>query len=178
MDSKPTPIEAVEAPAPPGAISVRRPLSVTILALGVLIITVINLTRFILSVRDWSFLASQPGVSPLYLALSGFVWAAVGTLLVWGLWSARPWAPRLMQAGALTYALYYWLDLLFLQDHPVSGVGGVLKVVLPTSWQFSTLVTVICLAYMAWTLGRPKVKAYFGQARVEPATGQVDDQNR
>jgi len=165
MANTPPPIEPTEAATGAAATTVRRPFRVTILALGVLIITVANLTRFVLSLREWNFLASQPGVSPLYLALSGLVWTLIGTCLVWGLWSARPWAPRLMQAGTLTYALYYWLDMVFLQDHPVSGAGEALRAILPTNWLFSAIVTIVCLAFMAWTLSRAKVQAYFAQAR-------------
>lgn len=155
--------------------AVKRPWSVTLLALGVLIITATNLTRFVLSLRSWTFLASQSGVSPLYLAVSGLIWSVAGSILFWGLWRAKLWAPRLMQAEALTYALYYWLDLLFLKDHPVSGAAGGIQVVLPTNWQFSTIVTVLCLAYMVWTLRRSKVKAYFGLDKQESGLNLAKD---
>jgi hypothetical protein len=138
-----------------------RPASVTILALGVLIITIINLTRLVLSILNWDFLVSWPGVSPLYMILTGLIWTVIGSLLLWGLWKARKWAPRLMQAVALTYALYYWLDHVFLRDHPVSSAEGAQRVLLPVNWQFAAGATIICLAFTAWTLNRPKVKAYF-----------------
>jgi hypothetical protein len=138
-----------------------RPASVTILALGVLIITILNLTRLVLSILNWDFLVSWPGVSPLYMILTGLIWTLIGSLLLWGLWKARRWAPRLMQAVALTYALYYWLDHVFLRDHPAGGVEGAQQVLLPINWQFATVVTIICLVFTAWTLNRPKVKAYF-----------------
>ncbi len=138
------------------------------LALGVLILAGLNLVRFVLSLRNWNFLAAQPGVSPFYLAISGLIWAVAGAFLIWGLWKAKIWAPRLTQAIALTYALYYWLDLLFLKDHPVNSAGAALLAVLPTNWQFSAGVTVVSLAFMLWVLSRPKVKAYFGQ--VEPGS--------
>ena len=139
-----------------------RPGSVTILALGVLIITIINLTRLVLSILNWDFLVSWPGVSPLYMSLTGLIWTLVGLLLLWGLWKARKWAPGLMQAVVLTYALYYWLDYVFLRDHPASAAAGAQRVLLPVNWQFAAGATVICLAYTAWTLNRSKVKAYFG----------------
>ena len=142
---------------------VKRPFTVTLLALGVLIITVINLARFILSLRYWSFLASQPGPSPLYLALTGVIWTVAGSLLLWGLWKPASRAPRLTEAEALSYALYYWLDLLFVRDHPVNGAPVAVRAVLPINWQYSALVTVVCLVYIVWFLSRPKVKAYFSQ---------------
>jgi hypothetical protein len=143
---------------------ISRPASVTILALGVLIITIVNLTRLILSILYWDFLGSWPGVSPMYMMLTGLIWTLTGSLLIWGLWRAKKWAPRLMQAAALTYALYYWLDHIFLMDRPTSSAVGAQRVLLPINWQFAVVATVICLAYTAWTLNRQKVKTYFGVA--------------
>ena len=178
MDSTHTPVEPSESQIAPEVKNVKRPFSVTLLMLGVLIITVVNLTRFVLSLRVWSFLASQSGISPLYLAVSGLIWAVAGSFLIWGLWRAKCWAPRLMQAVALTYALYYWLDLLFLKDHPVNRAGMAISLVLPINWQFSAGVTVVCLAFMVWTLGRSKVKAYFSQAQPGSGSPQVNHDRR
>src|SRR4030042_1684814 len=115
----------------------KRPWSVTLLTLGVLILTVINLIRFVLSIRYWGFLAGRMGVSPVYLTLTGFVWGVSGLFVLWGLWKAKNWAPRLMQAVALTYALYFWLDQVFLVDHPVSGAGGARQALLPANRPFA-----------------------------------------
>ena len=56
----------------------KRPFLVTLLALVVLIIASTNLIRLIGSIRMWDFLASLPGVSPLYIALTGLFWVLVG----------------------------------------------------------------------------------------------------
>ena len=162
MDSSTTPNEPSRPQAVSEAPSNKRPWSVSLLALGVLIITVINLIRFVLSIRYWGFLSSRSGISSIYLALTGFIWSAAGLILLWGLWKAKTWAPKLMQAVALTYALYYWLDHIFLMEHSVIGETGAFRVLLPSNWQFSAGVTVVSLAYIVWTLSRSKVKAYFG----------------
>lgn len=154
---------------------IPRPFSVTILACGVLIITVINLVRLILSIRNWGFLASLPGVSPIYIAISGFIWTLAGATLLWGLWRAKAWAPRLMQAVALTYALYYWLDVVFLEAHPLGG--AVETILLPVNWPFAAGITVVCLAYMAWTLGRRKVRAYFNPIEAGAVRKQSNDES-
>jgi hypothetical protein len=78
-----------------------------------------------------------------------------------------------MLAEALTYALYYWLDQVFLVDHPVSGAQGASRILLPVNWPFAVGATVISLAYVTWTLNRKKVKAYFGV--LESSTGQADE---
>jgi hypothetical protein len=152
----------------------KRPWSVTLLALGVLILTVINLIRFVLSIRYWGFLAGRMGVSPIYLTLTGFVWGVAGLFVLWGLWKAKNWAPRLMQAVALTYALYFWLDHIFLMDHTVVGASGAVRVLLPSNWQFSAGVTVVSLAYIVWIFNRTKVKAYFGLIDVKIKENQVN----
>ena len=157
------PAEMTEQPIQTAPIRAPRPASVTILVIGVLIITVINLIRLLLGIREWEFLASLPGVSPLYIALTGLIWTLTGSILIWGLWRAKGWAPRLMQAVALTYALYYWLDHVFLVDHPLSGANGATRALLPINWSFAAGVSVVCLVYTAWVLSRRKVKAYFGQ---------------
>jgi hypothetical protein len=156
-----------------------RPSSVTILALGVLIIAGINLIRLILSIKYWNFLTSWPGISPLYTTLTGLIWAFLCSLLFWGLWTAKKWVPQLMQAVALTYALYYWLDHVFLMGHPTSGVAGAQRIFLPVNWRFAAGLTVICLAFTAWTLQRSKVKMYFGLVEsisTENQTDQHDDE--
>jgi hypothetical protein len=152
----------------------KRPWSVTLLAAGVLIIAAINLIRLALSIRYWSFLSSRSGISPLYLALTGLIWSAAGLSLLWGLWKAKKWAPKLMQAVGLTYALYYWLDHIFLMDHPVSGVTPAFRAMLPINWQFSAGVTVISLFFMVWTFGRARVKSYFNVAETEAGQSQAD----
>ena len=56
-----------------------------------------------------------------------------------------------MQAVALTYALYFWLDHIFLMEHTVIGASGAVRVFLPSNWQFSAGVTVVNLAYIVWS---------------------------
>jgi hypothetical protein len=157
--------EASLTPAPPSTeqplMVKKRPFSVTVLVLIVLIITIINFLRFVLSLWSWSFIASRSTVSPLYLALTGLIWSVAGAVLIWGLWTAREWSPRLMQAVGLTYALYYWLDQIFLKDHPVSGATPTMQVILPTNWPFAIGVTIVLLLFMEWTLTRVSVKQYF-----------------
>ncbi len=174
MDIPPTPNATPDVPAAAQARINKRPWSVTLLMAIVLIITAINLIRLVLSVRYWNFLGTRSGISPIYLAVTGLVWSIAGIFLVWGLWKAKTWAPRLMQAVTLTYALYYWLDHIFLMDHGVSGGTGAVSMILPLNWQFSAGVTVLFLVFIAWTLSRVKVKAYFGLNSVDITQNSLD----
>jgi len=176
MTDSTTPDGTADSPAVVPLSHDKRLWSVTLLALGVLILTVINLIRFVLSIRYWGFLANRMGVSPIYLTLTGFVWGVAGLFVLWGLWKAKNWAPRLMQAVALTYALYFWLDHIFLMEHTVIGASGAVRVLLPSNWQFSAGVTVVSLAYMVWIFNRAKVKAYFGLGDVKIEEYQVNQE--
>ncbi len=173
MDSPNTPNATPDVPAAAQVRINKRPWSVTLLMAIVLIITAINLIRLVLSVRYWNFLSTRSGISPIYLAATGLVWSIAGIFLVWGLWKAKTWAPRLMQAVTLTYALYYWLDHIFLMDHGMSGGTGVVSMTLPLNWRFLAGVTALLLVFIAWTLSRAKVKAYFGLDTVKIAQNPI-----
>lgn len=162
---EPTPLDEESVSTPPGAPASpppRRPFSVTLLAVGVIIISVLSLTRFGLALRYWNYLDKMTSASPWYLALSGLLWGLASIPLAWGLLRGIEWAPRLMQAMTLTYAAYFWLDQLFLQDHPLTGAEGGAKLLLPGNWTFEAGVTIVLLAYTVWTLKRHTTQLYFG----------------
>lgn len=134
----------------------RRPFSVTILAFGVLSIAGWGLVRLFHALERWNFLEGLTGVSPLYIAFSGLVWALAGLPVFWGLWRGYRWAARLTQAMALTYALYYWLDVVLMMEHFSGGV-------LPENWPFAMGLTALLLGFTVWTLNRPAVKSFLGE---------------
>ena len=164
-DASNLPIENAETSLPPaGVLPVPRPFIVSLFVLGVMTLCVLNLVRFGLALRYWEFLDKLTSVSPWYLALSGLVWGLAGIPLVWGLWRGKTWSPQLMRAMALTYTTYYWLDQIFLQDHPLTGAEGGARLLLPGNWTFKAGLTVLLLAFMVWGLQRRSVRAYFGEA--------------
>ncbi len=131
--------------------SAPRPLSVTLLALGVLTIAGFNLIRFLQAVQLWDFLAKFPTVSPLYLASSGLLWGATGLALAWGLWRGRSWARLFTGIFALAYTLYHWIDRLW-----ISNPG------LTANLPFSAGLNLILLSLTAWILTRPGARTFFG----------------
>jgi hypothetical protein len=164
-DIEPISSTAEPEPAPPPVETPRprRPFSVTLLAVGVIIISALSLARFGLALRYWEYLDTLTTVSPWYLALSGLVWGLAGIPLVWGLLRRKTWAPHLMRAMALTYATYFWLDQVFLQDHPLTGAEGGARLLLPGNWTFEAGLTVALLAFIVWTLNRRATRLYFGE---------------
>jgi hypothetical protein len=134
----------------------RRPASVTWLAVGVLIVAGIYLLRAVLALRDWSFLASLPSVHPLYIFLTGLIWTLALLPALWGLWTGRAWAPRTIRAAVIVYLVYFWLDrlLLYLPFRP-DGTD--------TALPFWVLASLLGLALVFWMTGNKKTKAFFGR---------------
>ena len=128
-----------------------RPLSVTMLTFGVLTLAGLNLVRFIAACQQREFLANLLPVSPLYLALSGLVWAVIGLVLAYGLWTGKPIAVGGTLVAALAYTLYYWFDRsLLAADAPAAN------------WPFAVLINLCLLVMVFWILFRPKARIFFG----------------
>jgi len=136
-----------------------RPRGVTLLALGVLTIASLNLLRWVLAVRDWSFLSEWSGASPLYLLLTGLVWTVIGWPVWAGLWWGKPWAPGWLMRLAGAYSIYFWLERLFLYDRPASVPA--FQPLLPGNWGFLVGLNLVSLVIVFWVLRHKKAKAYF-----------------
>ena len=128
---------------------VKCPFLVTLLAVLVLIISCINLLRVIEAIRLWDFLASLPGVSPLYIALTGLFWVLVGFPLAWGLWRGHQRTPLATHILLLVFALYYWFDRIFIAQ----------TVNASSNWLFAVIVSVVVILLTFWALD--KSKEYF-----------------
>jgi len=128
-----------------------RPIRVTLLAIGVLTITSLHLLRLVEAVQQWQFLTGLPGVSPAYLAFTGLIWASAGLLLFWGLWRGHARAARFAPGYLLAYALYYWLDRIFVANPAISLAN----------WPVTAALTIVGLAYMFWALRARASKKYF-----------------
>ena len=147
-DEKPTPLRSGTRSR--FSDSHSRPVSVTLLAFGVLTIAGLNLIRLFQAIAQRQFIAALVPGLPFYQAGSGMMWGACGLALAWGLWQGRAWAGRTVIWAALAYLLYDWLDRLMLRK------GASL-----TSWPFMAVVTALVLGYVFFTLSRPKVRAFF-----------------
>lgn len=130
----------------------KRPFLVTLLAVLVLTITIVNLLRLVNTIALWSFLSGIPGVSPFYLAVTGLVWTLLGVALVWGLWAGKPKAPRATRVLTVFYLGYEWLERIVFADS-----GNELQ-----SWPFFAILSIIFILFTFWTLSRSDAKAFFG----------------
>jgi hypothetical protein len=131
----------------------KRPFLVTVFAVVVLSITIIQLIRLINTLTLWDFLADLPGVPPLYLALTGLIGFILGVFLFWGLWSGKPRAPLAARILTVIYLAYQWIERIILLRQ-----GNQLQ-----NWQFMIGITLLVLIFIFWTLSRSDAKTYFGE---------------
>ena len=136
----------------------KRPFLVTLLALLVLSITIIYLVRLVNSITLWDFLAALPGISPLYLVLTGLIVTLVGALLFWGLWSGNPRAPKAARLLTVVYLGYQWLEWI-----RSVRVGNEFE-----NWPFAAGMTLFVLIFIFWTLSRSDAKTFFGEMHEQP----------
>ena len=90
-----------------------------LLLAGYAVLSAYGWTRLVASITGWYWLSSvaeiRPG--PLYLAISGGLWGAIGlAALVW-VFLFRPHYRMVGMAAALLLALTYWIDRLFVAQN-------------------------------------------------------------
>jgi hypothetical protein len=131
----------------------KRPKNVTWLAVGVLSLWIVYLTRVGSTIQEWDFLSTLPlSAPPAYLLASGLTWSILPLPVLWGLLAGKRWAPKAMIGFAVLYVLYYWLEQWLVKSNPLRTIN----------WPFSLGATIILLVLVFWILSRQAVKNYFG----------------
>ena len=132
----------------------KIPKSVTWLAVGVLSLWIVYLTRVGSTLQQWDYLSTLPlSVPPAYLLASGLVWSILPLPVLWGLLAGEKWASKAVAGFAILYGLYYWLERWLVESNPLRT----------TNWPFSLAVTIALLVLVFWILSRKAVKSYFGE---------------
>jgi hypothetical protein len=126
-----------------------RPFSITLLAVGVFLMAGLHLIRFYQALKQWDFLAGLPGVSPLYLALTGLVWFLVGFGVGLALLRGYRFAPYAVMGLALAFTIYSWVDRALIAHES------------PDAWPFLVIVNVILLVWVILALRRKGARQYF-----------------
>jgi hypothetical protein len=131
----------------------RRPVTVTIFALAVLIIAVINLTRFWAALRNWNTLVSL-GVSPgpLFIVLTGLFWAISGLALFRLIWIGHSRARLSSFIIIALYIMYFWMDRLVFQN-PISQENT----------PFALGMTILVVFYTVLSLSLPANQAFLSR---------------
>jgi hypothetical protein len=144
----------------PSYIKPRRPLSVSLLAWMVFIVTILNIFRLGLALYNWEFLTELLSsavtfpIFPAYLVATGLFWGVIGLPLAWSIWRGKKWAPCLFLAELLAYSVYYWADRVFLPGYPQRN----------SDWTFAVGLNLLILVLSSWIMTRQKTKDFFGEA--------------
>jgi len=132
--------------------SAGRPWPVSVLIVGIALITFFRGLRVVLALTRWEFLTTIPiSVPPLYFFLEGLLWSGVGGVLLVGLWRGLPWARWTTQAAALLYSTWTWIVLLWIKAPELRR----------TRWPFTLAVSLLGLGLIALILNTPGSRAYF-----------------
>jgi hypothetical protein len=93
---------------------IRRPSSVTFVAVAGLFFSAFHLARLVLSLTSPPLPLSVP---PWYLPLTGAIWGGLGMFLTIGLWRGSQKAYRWALWTIPAYLAWYWIDrLVFLRS--------------------------------------------------------------
>lgn len=128
-----------------------RPFSVTLLLCAVLSLTAWNAVRAASAAANWDILlhfAPVPG--PPYITISGSFWTLGGLTVLWAFLRRTRQARNAILLYAFSYALWFWLDRLFLQAAR-------------PNWPFALTATVLLLVILVIFTLHPHTIRYFTQ---------------
>ncbi len=136
-------------------VTAGRPWTVSVLIVGLGLITLLRGLRAVLALTRWEFLTTIPiTVSPLFFFLEGLLWSGVGSVLLIGLWQGRPWGRWATQAAAVVYSAWTWIDLLGIKAPEIRRAR----------WPFTLAVTLLGLGSVALILNTKSSRAYFSSS--------------
>jgi len=127
----------------------KRPFGVTLLLWLVLSLSAWGVVRLLAALRWWDVLNEFGArLSPLYLSITGAGWVVAGAVLLWGLFSGKPWTRLAIPTSIFLWLMGYWIERMFFES-PRANLSFALMV--------SILLSVVTLVS---TLNR-KTKEFF-----------------
>jgi hypothetical protein len=130
----------------------RRPRSVTLVALAMAGLAAVNLLGVITGVQRYTVLRDLPlSVPPAYLVLSSAVWTVLFGPLAVGLWRCKHWARRGTPLVLALYLVVVWVERLVL------GRSDFVRATVP----YYLTLHLISLAFVSVTLMRRRVRQAF-----------------
>jgi hypothetical protein len=95
----------------------KRPFGVTLLLWLVLSLSAWGVVRLLAALRWWDVLNEfGANLSPLYLSITGAGWAVVGIVLLWGLFSGKPWTRLAIPISIFLWLMGYWVERMFFES--------------------------------------------------------------
>ena len=131
----------------------KRPQSISILALLIFLTSCIYLTRLFITIEQWRFLRIELlDFSPTYLIISALFFGLIGFSLTTGVWYGFPIAWHASRIVIPVFLGYYWLERIVFSWL--------------TSWRtpnelFTLGLTIMVMMWVIWSLSHPNTKIYF-----------------
>ncbi len=130
----------------------KRPFGVTLLAMAVLVLAVVNLWRVPYTIQHRELLGSLSLPFPLALhAALGGIWGMGWLVAAWGLWRLKEWARRATLVLVPIYQAYtlIWQAIFARSDYQRGR------------WPFTIAAAVLVTALFLWILARPRTRCAF-----------------
>ena len=121
----------------------KRSAILIILSIVTLSISLLGWLRLFVAIGDWNYLGEvAPAVLPVYLAISGMIWAVIGMVSAVGIWFRKRWSLILLACAVASFTIWYWMDKLLLSANPeaVSNLA------------FSLVLTICILAFFTGSI--------------------------
>jgi hypothetical protein len=130
----------------------KRPKCVTLFALAVLYLGVVNLARGWLASFGLRFERTLPLTLPLpYLAAGGLTWGIAFAMIAFGLWRLWPWARSLALGAIILYQGHIWIN------HLLFDVSTYSRQV----WLFQSGVSAVWIAVVWGFLALPGIRQLY-----------------
>ena len=128
---------------PSSQIRPKRSAVLIILSVVTLAVSLLGWLRLLVAVGGWDYLGEiAPAVLPVYLAISGMIWALIGMVSAVGIWFRKRWALILLACAVASFTIWYWMDKLLLSANPEAN----------SNWGFSLVLTICILMYFAGSI--------------------------
>ena len=116
MTNPPHPQPAHDTVIETSSIPRKRPFGVTLFLWMVLSLSVWGLLRFF-AVQTWRGVLTEfhASLSPLYLSITGAIWAVVGGMLLWSIWAGKRWAHPAIPISIVIWLVEYWIERIFFE---------------------------------------------------------------
>jgi hypothetical protein len=98
------------------SIARKRPFGVTLFLWMVLSLSAWGLLR-LLAAQSWQDVLAQyhASLSPLYLSITGTVWAVAGAVLLWSIWAGKRWSHPAIPISIALWLVEYWIERIFFE---------------------------------------------------------------
>jgi len=97
----------------------------------------------------------EPHFMPLYIDISGAFWTLMGLFLLWSTWQGQRWTRRAFIVAAGLYAVWVWVDRLFVQTQ------------MRANWPFDLILTIVLFLFTIIVVLDPRNKIYFERETYE-----------